>query len=225
MRAIENDQLWKPPSPVPLARKISARSTGSGRAQIVFNGFVLSFESLLEHKVACILLARPDIVSLTCQAPPIFYRDVKGNIREHYFDQKVALTDGRIALVAVKPAALVARRNFREELSRISAQVRPSDGHVVWLFTDRQAPQWKADNAVDILAALEDAAVDPNRAAEQDAQLIASDLCGTMRIADLLDAGVEMPTILRAFKRNDLSLETPGRLSRESIVRRTAESG
>jgi len=66
---------------------------------------IIGFESHLEHRVASVLLGRPDVVELQDQPTPIEYRDPEGRWRKHTFDYLVKLSSGLAVAIAVKPLA------------------------------------------------------------------------------------------------------------------------
>ena len=64
------------------------------------------YESKREQEGLYLLLARPDVVDIWDQPPPVFYHDANGRKRSHTFDFLITLSSGKRIAIAVKPDAL-----------------------------------------------------------------------------------------------------------------------
>lgn len=142
------------PLPSRATRKPSARSRASSRGHVTGGGppsgsppRLRYFESKREQDVLYLLLARPDVVDVWDQPPPVSYRDATGRRRSHTFDFLVTLIDGKRIAIAVKPEAIVERQGFRENLQRIRAATPLSYAHEVVLITERSYTPSAARNA------------------------------------------------------------------------------
>lgn len=95
------------------------------------------FESKREQEVLYLLLARPDVVDVWDQPPPIRYQDADGTWHPHFFDYLCRHTNGSQTAIAFKPAAIVEQRGFRETLQLIRAATPLSFAKDVVLITER----------------------------------------------------------------------------------------
>jgi hypothetical protein len=105
------------------------------------------YESILEMRVLYLLLARPDIWDLREQIQRLPYRNSEGQSKWAVYDFLVTLRCGRRVAIAVKPAAIVERSGFRQELELIRAATPLSLAHDVVLVTDRSFSAAEARNA------------------------------------------------------------------------------
>lgn len=131
------------PLPSKATRKPPARSKASSRG-LVPGATALDprlrlryFESKREQDALYLLLARPDVVDIWDQPPPVSFRDATGRIHGHTFDFLITLADGRRIAIAVKPEAMVEATGFRETLQRIRVGTPLSYAHEVVLITER----------------------------------------------------------------------------------------
>lgn len=94
-------------------------------------------DSLLEHAVFHVVLARRDVVDLLEQPAPISYTDDLGRVRRHTFDAIVVFRDGtRIALV-IKPSAIAVRRRTDGLVAHLARDLPRDVADGVLLMTER----------------------------------------------------------------------------------------
>ncbi|MGJ8595874.1 TnsA endonuclease N-terminal domain-containing protein [Sulfitobacter sp.] len=98
-------------------------------------------------RVLYLLLARPDIWDLREQIQRLPYCNSEGQSKGAVYDFLVTLRCGRRVAIAVKPAAIVERSGFRQELELIRAATPLSLAHDVVLVTDRSFTPAEARNA------------------------------------------------------------------------------
>jgi len=175
-------------------------------------------ESFLEAKVAYVLLARPDIVDVTEQPPPVPYQDEAGRTRTHFFDFRVTRSDGTRVAIAVKPAKVVRRRKLRELLHRIAAAMPPSYADAVLLVTEEDLSLALVHNAMLIHS------VRRGRCADHDARVAAlvRTLNGRVTVGTLVEvlglAGDGFRAVVRAIADGTLTVRGRGRIAYDSWV-------
>lgn len=191
------------PLPSRATRKPPARSKSSSRGQVPSQTAADSrprlrhVESKGELSALYLLLARPDVVDVWDQPPPVSYRDATGRRRSHTFDFLISLTDGRRIAIAVKPEAIVERTGFRETLRLIRAATPLSYAHEVVLITERSYTPSAARNA----QKLHDFRRTPDPEAEEAIGALVQDLKGPTTIAELVEAtGLGGRAFRAAFK-------------------------
>ncbi|MEX0319908.1 MAG: hypothetical protein AB3N21_18275 [Ruegeria sp.] len=219
---------FRPPHPSRATRNIPLRSKGSLRGTLVAqlpadrHPREIWFESKLEERFLFLLLARCDVHDVWDQPPAVAYRDVAGNLRTHTFDFRVVFVSGLTAAVAIKPMALVLKRDFVADLRRIKANVPKSFAQKVFLITDRGVNQTEAQNA----ARFHEFSRMPDGAADRALTNLLATLAGQYRIADLVDQiGLEgrgYRAVVRAIYHGRLSAPRKELISPETIV--TAET-
>ncbi len=135
------------------SRRINARARVSGRGMLACQlpswaqTRRVVYESILEMKVLHLLLARPDIWDLWEQPERIRYFDADQNSKFTVFDFLITLRCGRKIALAVKPAAIVERTGFRQELELIRESTPLSFADDIVLVTDRSFTPADARNA------------------------------------------------------------------------------
>lgn len=192
------------PLPSKATRRPSVRSKSSSRGHVVGGGSSYGspprlryFESKREQDVLYLLLARPDVVDVWDQPPPVSYRDATGRKRSHVFDFLITLTSGQRIAIAVKPAAIAERQSFRETLQRIRAATQLSFANEIVLVTERSYCPSAARNA----QKLHDFRRVPDPEADSSMETLVRDLRGPATIADLVDAsGLGGRAFRAAFK-------------------------
>lgn len=105
------------------------------------------FESKGEQHLLFLLLARPDIVDIWDQPPPIWFVDLDGRRKKHTFDFLVTLADGSRVAIAYKPYDHVVQHDFRRTLAFIKAATPLSYAQDVILVTERSFTPSAARNA------------------------------------------------------------------------------
>ena len=93
------------------------------------------------------MLAMRDIHAIWDQPPAVAYFNEEGDRRNHTFDYLATLQCGTKIAFAAKPAAMVRRLRFREELRRIRAATDLSFANKVVLVTDKSFTPAEARNA------------------------------------------------------------------------------
>ncbi len=192
------------PLPSRATRKPPARSKSSSRGHVTGGSGssgapsrMRYFESKREQDALYMLLARPDVVDIWDQPPPISYCDATGRKRSHTFDFLITLIDGRRIAIAVKPAAIVERTGFRETLQRIRAAAPLSYANEVVLITERSYTPSAARNA----QKLHEFRRTPDPEADEVIAAIARGLSSPTTIAELVEAsGLGGRAFRAAFK-------------------------
>jgi len=133
-----DEEVFTPPLRSRASRFPRLRSKGSFRGSFVGGKppRQIVFESKLECDIACVLLARPDVVDVLDQPPAVIYFD-GGKKRKHTFDFLVHLTDGRRIAIAVKPYEKAVKNHLSEKLKLIAAQLHHSFATEVMLMTEQ----------------------------------------------------------------------------------------
>ncbi|THK34058.1 hypothetical protein EHS39_32525 [Ensifer sp. MPMI2T] len=187
-------EAFRPPLPSRATRRISPRSKASLRGALVAqlpadeHPRRIVFESKLEQRVLYLLLARPDVHDIWDQPPAVPYMSTSGREKRHVFDFLVALTNGRRIAVAVKPAELAEKRNFRAELQTIRAATTIAFAHDIVLVTDRSFSPAAARNA----ARLHDFRRTPDPEADARVRSIIATLADETTIAEVVSmSGLE----------------------------------
>ncbi len=150
-QSIENK--FCPPYPSRSSRRITAKSNVSGRGILPCllpswdRPRKVVYESILELKVLYILLSRSDIWDLQEQPPATKYRLMSGKAKSTYFDFLITLRSGHKIAIAVKPADIVERSGFRNELEIIRTATPLDFAHEVVLVTDRSFKPHEYHNA------------------------------------------------------------------------------
>jgi hypothetical protein len=145
---------FRTPDPSRAARKISPRSRASMRGQLIAklpahnHNRRIVFESKLERDVLHLLLARNDVHDIWDQPPSVSYRGYNGELRTHTFDYLVTKTNGERLAIAVKPAAKVISRNFRNELLQVRQAMPRFFADKIVLITDQSFTKADANNAM-----------------------------------------------------------------------------
>ncbi|SEO36830.1 TnsA endonuclease N terminal [Paracoccus alcaliphilus] len=144
-----------------------------------------------------LLLARPDVVEVWDQPPPVCYQDTTGRKRSHTFDFLIAVTSGKRIAIAVKPDAIAERQGFRETLQRIRAATPLSFADKVVLITERSYCPSAARNA----QKLHDFRRTPDPEADGSIETLVRGLSGPTTIAELVEAsGLGGRAFRAAFK-------------------------
>lgn len=144
---------FTPSLPSRATRKPPARSKASSRGHVPAQTQkdpalrLRYFESKREQEVLFLLLARPDVVDIWDQPPPVPYRDTEGRPKTHTFDYLITLVNGRRIAIAVKPAAIVERYGFRDTLKLIRAAMPLRFADDIVLVTERSYCPSAARNA------------------------------------------------------------------------------
>lgn len=178
------------PLPSRATRKPPTRSKRSSRGHVTGGGNdsgsrrLRYFESKREQEVLYLLLARPDVLDVWDQPPPVSYRDATGRKRNHTFDFLIKLIDGRRIAIAVKPEAIAERQGFRETLQLIRAATPLSYAHDIVLITERSYTPSAARNA----QKLHDFRRTPDPDADEVIASLVHDLNGPMTMAELVQA-------------------------------------
>ncbi|SIT06010.1 TnsA endonuclease N-terminal domain-containing protein [Paracoccus saliphilus] len=176
------------PLPSKATRKPPARSRASSRGLLPGQTphdprpRLRYFESKREQDVLYQLLARPDVVDIWDQPPPVEYRAAEGRRKPHTFDFLITLADGRRIAIAVKPAAIVERHGFRETLKRIRAATPLNFADEVVLITEQRYCPSAARNA----QKLHDFRRTPDPEADRIIAELTRDMSGPTPIADLV---------------------------------------
>lgn len=176
--------VWIPPGESTGTRLPDKKNVISFRGAIHHFGDnrKVVFESMVENRVAKVLLARRDVVELRDQWPEVHYVDAAGVLRSHTFDFWVRLANGKRVAVAVKAAARVRQSRVVTTLKSIAAQGIGGHADEVALLTDAYATHDEARNAEWKLHARRMR----NEAAYQDAFAIVANIRGVVRFHDLL---------------------------------------
>lgn len=147
------DDTFSPPQDSRATRKIAVRSKASSRGIVVAQLPADSkprrilYESKLEHRILCLLLARRDVHDVWDQPPGITFRDEQGRVRLHFYDYLVQFDDGRRRALAIKPFDIAQRIGFRQYLQHVRAATDLSYAHEVVLMTERSFRRADAVNA------------------------------------------------------------------------------
>jgi hypothetical protein len=99
------------------------------------------YEGALERCCLVVGRLRTDIVKVAEQPPSVTYIDDDGRKRRHIFDFRFTTSDGKRALVAVKPSALVAISGIDRILELIAEQNSPAMADYVMHFTEKKLSQ------------------------------------------------------------------------------------
>lgn len=192
------------PLPSKATRKPPARSKSSSRGHVTGRGSpsgapprLRYYESKREQDVLYLLLARPDVVDIWDQPPPVFYHDANGRKRSHTFDFLITLTSGKRIAIAVKPDAIAERQGFRETLQRLRAATPLSFASEIVLITERSYCPSAARNA----QKLHDFRRTPDPEADGSIETLVQSLSGPTTIAELVEAsGLGGRAFRAAFK-------------------------
>ena len=214
------DDLWRPPAPH-AGRPISARSRGAGRGTLVGGAIPreLPCESALEVDALTVLLARPDVVDVDTQPPPVEYVDKDGKVRKKTFNSCVRFSDGRRILFEVKPEERAERHGWREQIASFAAQDRgTADGY--GLITDRCLPPHVVHNARLVRSAQRCA--DP--ALDAVVREIIAEIDGDATIDEIVARSARGGDAFRAVARlvgaGEITLTKPGRIDYGARVKR-----
>lgn len=190
----DQTKTFRPPLSSRATRRISSRSRASLRGALVAqlpaddHPRRIVFESKLEQRVLYLLMARRDIHDIWDQPPAITYLSGSGREMRHVFDFLATLINGRRIAVAVKPAELAEKRNFRDELRHIRAGTSITFAHDVVLVTDRSFAPSAARNA----ARLHEFRRAPDPEADKQVQSIIATLQDETTIAEIVSvSGLE----------------------------------
>lgn len=168
-------------------RKPAARSKVSSRGHVI--GLTIAdpvqrmryYESKREQDGLFLLHARADVVDIWDQPPAVPYHDANGKTRTHTFDFLVTLRDGRRIAIAIKPAAIVEQRSFRNTLRLIRAATPLSFATEVVLITEQSYCPSAARNA----QKLHDFRRTADREADQAIAALIRGLSGPTTLAEL----------------------------------------
>jgi len=190
MNIIDNPaEVFRPPLQSRATRKISLRSKASARGLVVArlpadpHPRKIWFESWPEYKCLLLLLAMAEVYNIWDQPPKIRYRNRDGKFCNHTFDYLVTLTNGERIAIAVKPAALVIKRDFVDELSYVAAAVPLDFADRVWLITEKNLNKDEVANA-EMLHAFRRK---PDVEADEAIDGVIADLKGGMTIGSLVE--------------------------------------
>ncbi len=205
---------WRPPMASRASRKISKRSSGSGRTARMINGYESLAESLGEDKVATVFTADPRIADLIDQPPPVIYRDEFGKRRSHTFDYLAMLKDGRKIAIAYRPERRAAE--VREIVELIRAQAPDyADGFLV--VTDADLTRDVVHNAKMIHFAQ-----DGNKAADAKVREIIDAQHGAVSIGDVQTlagcGGEGFRAICRLIGNGEIEIPQGARISHQTLV-------
>lgn len=186
-----SESSFKRPLPSKATRKPPARSKASSRGHVTGGGppsgsppRLRYFESKREQDVLYLLLARPDVVDIWDQPPPVFYHDANGRKRSHTFDFLITLSSRKRIAIAVKPDAIAERQGFRETLQCIRAATPLSFANEIVLITERSYCPSAARNA----QKLHDFRRTPDPEADGSIGTLVRGLSGPTTIAELVEA-------------------------------------
>ncbi|PTM99047.1 hypothetical protein C7449_101718 [Mycoplana dimorpha] len=142
-------QLWIPPSASVASRKISLRGRGSFRGTIVnpLSHREMHYESTMERDAMYILLARPDVVDLIDQPPPVTFHDRERRKRSHTFDLEARLRCGKRIAFAIKQENQVAKSGIVDDLQLMREQRPRGCADAMVLRTERHITRARAANA------------------------------------------------------------------------------
>ncbi|MAU43572.1 MAG: hypothetical protein CMP09_01760 [Yangia sp.] len=183
-------------------------------------GTVMKTDSLTEKRVALVLLARPDVTSLENQvAFGWVARD--GTKHTHFFDFLVTMADGSRVAIMVKYDDKLGQEEFRDEISKIAAQVPPEFADRVTLMTEKHL------DPVDIFnSTLFNAVRFPDDEADAAMRQTIGRLNGAARIGDLIAhtglGGRGFRSIARLISSRELALQGRVRVTYDSLVMRGA---
>lgn len=206
-------------------RRISHRSKGSLRGALVArlpadrHPRKIVFESKLEERFLFLALARLDVHDIWDQPPAVTYRDGAGRSRTHTFDYRIVFTSGQTAAIAIKPLALVRRRDFVADLQCVKAHVPKSFAQKVLLITDREVNRSEAQNA----ARFHEFSRTPDLEADVALADLLIALSGQHRIADLVEKialdGRGYRSIIRAIYRGQLDAPRKNLIDYDTMVK------
>lgn len=211
---------YRLPEPSRASRKIARASRGHFNGHVVAGdgpGRIIRTESHLELVVLLVLLARPEIVDVVEQLPPISYIDMNGVRSEHVFDFLATCIDGARIAIAVKPWQHARRSDFVTRLKCIARDMPMGFADRIQLITDRHLDPTDVHNAWLLHGARHvDAEAD-----EAAARAIES-IVEAMRLEDLVDlvglAGRGLRALLRLIRHGRLRLVSRERITPKSFV-------
>ncbi|MEP3440257.1 MAG: hypothetical protein ABJN72_02150 [Sulfitobacter sp.] len=179
--------------PTPKSR-LSGRERVVGLTSVAREPREFRCESLLEGSVLHLLLARDDVLDIWEQPPRFRYIGPDGRPRWSYPDFLIWLTSGLKVYAQIKPAEIVERSNFREELECMRRDMPLEYADEIVLITDRSFAAYEARNArrLNQFLSIEEADADADIAGRLRA------LVGTTSIADLIDGAPDRGAAFRA---------------------------
>ncbi|WFS09712.1 hypothetical protein [Methylobacterium sp. 391_Methyba4] len=177
-----------PPYPSTASRKISLRSKGSSRGELVIPDELrrILFESSLEKGGGLWMLTYPGLVRLDDQPPavPIVHPD--GRPGWHTFDFRAHFDDGRRIGISVKDEAHAIKNDVAGFLQHIAPQIPKSFADGVMLYTERSISPAMLSNARLIQAVRRD----PPHPADAVVGAIVATIQGQVRIGAIVaDSG------------------------------------
>lgn len=224
MTNLENDDLYRPPSPTVAGLMFPARS------KLTVRGFTLAMTpaeqrwrqiisaSQGERETCLLSLAMPDLWNLIDQPKPVSFVDVDGRQRTHRFDYLAEFKNGLRVAIAVKPAERVERLNFKATLQAIKRDLPLGFADRVALVTERERHKIEVRNA-ELLNFF-------RRCPDQEADSVVADLIdglfGEVSISDLIQkSGLgarAFRATFRAIYAGRLDANTRETISTNSIV-------
>jgi len=138
----DGNAVFKPARKSRSSRKLAKRSKISGRGGITtLQGpknrvQITKFESLLEMKVLCILLADPTTLEVREQPPGFHYTDHTGAKRIYTGDLLQIKTDGSRILHEIKPHEMAAKPALKQKLKNVRAAMHKGIADKLILVTD-----------------------------------------------------------------------------------------
>jgi hypothetical protein len=224
------DPSLREPAPEPLfipdtlpsraSRQIALHSKGSVRGFDFIDGRKTWYEAELEWKCGLVAKINPDVVDVAEQPPAVAYIDDDGIRRHHTFDWRVVKADNSKTLVAVKPAALVAKSGIERTLELIRCQIGKRTADYVLLFTEEKLTPIDLCNAETIHHALRD----PSPADDAAVGRLVTKLRRPVRIADLVErakrGGYGFDAVVRAIADGRLRLVEHRKIDYDAVVAR-----
>ena len=227
----EDERPFSLPGESVASRKVTTGTRGAFSVQILnWGSRKISCESFTEFLAVRTMLAlRPDVIEVEEQLPPIPYTDDNGRQRQHFFDFRITMADGRRVAVAVKSEARARRGGFRKVLRQIGRATPKSVADGILLITDQMIPAELRSFASAVESARADIVHRPAEAASDDAaaEKVIATMAGAWTIGHLLRAialpdGRGLRAIIRAIASGRLSMPDGYRLDEAEFVRSQA---
>lgn len=154
---VDGDTVFYPARPNRATRKMAKRKKNSGSGGVTVPSGpgrpaqVTAFDSLLEMKVLCILLADPTTMDVREQPQGFHYTDATGKRCFYTPDFLWIRTDGSRVLVEVKPHARAVKPEFRARMVAIRSAIHKGIADRLILITDADFTRDQALNAQRLL--------------------------------------------------------------------------
>jgi hypothetical protein len=219
-----DDDLYRPPVPTTAGLMFPARS------KLTVRGFTLAMTpadqcwrqiisaSQGERETCLLTLAMPNLWNLFDQPNPVSFVENDGRQRTHRFDYLAEFKGGERVAIAVKPADLVRKLNFKASLKAIKRDLPAGFADKVVLVTERERHRAELQNA-ELLNFF-------RRCPDEDADGVVADLIsrllGEISIAELISkSGLgarAFRAVFRAIYAGKLLANTRELISTNSIV-------